>query len=121
MKPGLLTKPPECPSDLPEAAKPIWPVVVEYMVERQQLHSADLPTVRNYCTAIVQLHELEGGINPRYTAVLAWRREVNTLATALMLTPGARARGDKSIRKGSVHGDTAAPHTQWGQKLASVK
>ena len=102
-------------------ARAVFRNVAAYLIERNQLHSADLETVRSYAMAALRVRTLEAEENPNDAQILAWGRRMELLATALMLNPSARAKADKAVRKGTVNGDAGVPRTQWGQKLQAVR
>ncbi len=118
---GVLTKAPLAPTDLPREGRLIYKRVAAYMVDRQQLHSADLELIHSYVVAVMRVRAMEVDPETDDRMLLSWRREKNALANMLMLSPGARAKADKQVRKATVHGDSAAPRTVWGDKLRSVK
>jgi P27 family predicted phage terminase small subunit len=132
---GPLTTPPRAPTHLSDDAKAVWTPTAKYLVDRGLLHSADLPSLENYCDGVVRRRRLQAAIDnvdlSTYADPEAFKVTekllvqlnqvsglVSRLGSALMLNPGSRSKANASVRKDA---GSASEEADWGKALRRVK
>jgi P27 family predicted phage terminase small subunit len=111
-KHGPLITAPRAPAHLPKTAQTIWTAICNYLLDRELLHSGDLPTIEAFCWASARLRRIEseleqqplftdeGRPHPGISAANGTASAVAKLASALGLAPVSRTRLNAATQRG---------------------